>query len=212
MKKTLLLLFLCATLFSCKKSSETPDSGNNSYQPVSKGSYWKYSNTSRFGTSLSTITMTGEKATIAEGRVFHQYTVTYSGSVSTGYGYFYAESGMVMSVTVPMDGESLFLKEGAAVGETWLLKKPLSPAATGIIDFPYTEPYVIIVKVIERDISRTVAGKTFKNVIHTQHIKQLNSGATISLEDYYIAKGVGMIEHDSEGGNNTSLLVDYTIK
>ena len=212
MKKTLLLLFLCATLFSCKKSSETPDSGNNSYQPVSKGSYWKYNVTGPSGTSESIVTMTGYQIKI-EGRGYYQYTTTIAGIVaSPGTGYFYAENGVVMSATVPADGGSLFLKENAAVGETWISRTSSGPTAGVITSFPIAEPYSIVVKLIEKGVSRTVAGRTFKNVIHTQHSLQLNSGATTQLEDYYIAKGVGMIEAKSTDGTVGSMLVDYAIK
>ena len=211
MKKTLLFLFLSVTILGCKKASETPDAGNNSYQPVSKGSYWKYSDTSPSGSSQSTFTMTGEQINI-EGRIYYKYTVVNNGESYLGAGYFYAENGVVMSATRPADGESLFLKEDAAVGETWYLNKPVSVAATGGIGFPYPETVVTVVKLVEKGISHTVSSKTFTNVIHTKHSQQFTSTGTIDVEDYYIAKGVGMIERRSADGTNRSILVDYSIK
>ena len=57
----------------------------------------------------------------------------------------------------------------------------------------------------------TVAGKQFFNVIHLKHRKKTSSGAVTDMYDYYVAKGVGMIERKSADGSISSL-VEYSIK
>jgi hypothetical protein len=214
MRKTLsLLLFIASIALGCKKSRETPESvSNNSYQPVTKGSYWKYQDFfSGTAPRYSTITMTGDQIYI-EARRYYKYQSVIEGVSNIATGYFHAENGVVMSgLGVNGGEESLFLNENAGIGETWFLKKAVSNAATGGVSYPVTEPTVTIVKLVEKGITHSVGGKSFKNVIHTKHMQQLSSGQTVDVHDYYIAKGVGMIERRSADGSG-SLLVEYSIK
>lgn len=203
-----ILAILTTAFLSCKKGNNEPaETLNNTYQPVTKGSYWKYNEVSPYGTKVSTTTMTGEKVVI-NNRIYDEYTTVIDGLNTTGIGYFYVKDGIIMA-TASSSSEALFLKENAAVGETWIFMGPMNDEVPGNIT---SETYSIIAKVIEKGIAHTVAGKTFKNVIHIKHIQQFTSGATVDLNDYYIAKGVGMIERKKADGTFSSLLIDYSIK
>lgn len=204
MKKTLLLFVVSLTMFGCKKSGETPNTANNSYQPVSKGSFWKYKESGFNGTRVSTATMTG-KQIIVQGRVYHECNTVYDGLNGVSTGYMHSENGVVMSANAWAEPDVfLFLKENAALGETWFfIQKPGNS---------YTEPFIVIAEMVEKGITRVVAGRTFTNVIHTRHVQLLSSGATTGGTDYYIAKGVGLIESKAVEGTNNSILLDYSIK
>ncbi|HWB64178.1 MAG TPA: hypothetical protein VG603_11745, partial [Chitinophagales bacterium] len=67
-------------------------------------------------------------------------------------------------------------------------------------------------------ISKTINGKNYPNVIHTQAELQYDLGSgyiTAGVYDFYLAKGVGLIELslDMNGSNyETETLTSYTIK
>lgn len=206
MKKTLSISFIMMLMaFGCKKDNESPDTGSkDTYQPVTKGSYWKYNGLST-GTVFSTITMTGATMTL-KGHIYYEHKTVLEQSGTESAGYFNSENGEVRSSAG--NSESLFLKENAAIGETWV-----SAIVDGSPSGPiYQEPYKVIAKIVERGINYTVAGKTYTNVIHTKHMRQFSSGATTDLYDYYIAKGVGMIERKNPDGSSSTALLEYSIK
>ncbi|MGY3214051.1 hypothetical protein [Mucilaginibacter sp. HD30] len=212
MKKTLSISFIIVLMAcGCKKNNESPDTGSkNSYQPVSRESFWKYKEIGPSGTPLTTlVTMTGATKTI-NGHMYYEYTTQLAPSGAKGTGYSYSENGIVRSAIG--DVENLFLKENAAIGETWTYMGPMADKEEirpGVFVDSYS---TVIAKVVEKGINYTVEGKAFANVIHIKQMKQYSSGATIDLDDYYIAKGVGMIERKSADGTNGSLLVDYAVK
>lgn len=189
MRKALTLLLLFAVIgFSCKKNNEPATAVTENYQPVTKGSYWKYKMALSQPT-IYTVTMTGETELI-NGRLYYKYNTAINGQASTGSGAFYSENGIVMS----KGNDNIFLKENAALTETW----------------PYGDG--TFMKVLEKGISHSVEGKIFNNVIHLKHIKQVSAGTTTDLNDYYIAKGIGMIEQRSADNTSVSLLTEYVIK
>jgi len=72
-------------------------------------------------------------------------------------------------------------------------------------------------KIIEKSISRTVLGKTYANVIHTQVDVQydIDGFDSYSTYDMYIAKWIGIIEtNNSVLGQkfNETKLVEYNVK
>lgn len=211
MKKALSISLLFVLMaFGCKKSDQSPeDESKNNYQPVTKGSYWKYSNLTPSGSNLETVTMTGATKVI-NTRTYYEYESVLGSNQSglSATGYFYAKDGIVMSA-LSDNSEVIFLKENAVVGETWIYSGPMSDKILGQVA---SEPYTIVAKLVEKGITHTVAGKAFTNVIHVKYIKNPNSGPTTDLYDYYIAKGVGMVERKTVDGGSNSLLVDYSIK
>ena len=157
------------------------------------------------GTVFSTITMTGATMTL-NSRTYYEHKTVLEQLGTESAGYFSSENGEVR--TSAGNNESLFLKENAAIGETWI-----ALIADGSSSGPvYQEPYRVIGKIVEKGINYTVAGKTYTNVIHTKHVRQYSSGATSDLYDYYIAKGVGMIERKNPDGSSSTALLEYSVK
>ncbi len=150
--------------------------------------------------------MTGASKIINNRLYFEHNTVHQGGNNSTGY--LFSKDGVVMSSTG--DNESLFLKENAAIGETWIYMGPFKEqqAIGGYVVGSYT----IVSELIEKGITYTVAGKTFKDVIHIKHRNHSSSGTKTNINDYYLARGVGMIERRSADGKDVSSLVEYSIK
>jgi len=203
------LIIACLFTLGCKKNNQTPVTENKTYQPTSKGSYWKYNQVSPTLSATETITMTGATSVFNSGLYFEYESVFETGNSSAkATGYFYEKDGVVMSATLH-GPESLFLKANAAVGETWVYTKLIS------IDFAggnVSESYNIIAEVVSKGITRTVAGKTFTDVIDLKFKQQPKSGAATAMYDCYVAKGVGLIERVSDDAKTTSSLIEYSIK
>ncbi|MGN6421396.1 MAG: hypothetical protein ACTHMC_28030 [Pseudobacter sp.] len=218
---TLLILSVAAT--SCQKdiSGELPDdaaASKDSYQPTSKGSYWKYRQTGLFAGDYDMVS-TGQTQTI-DGIVFTSFTNGAGGAASQmmlgkkGPNYYLRVAGSSPNSGAPFDLTQLYLNETEAVGFKW--------------DFTGGHGNGFTAKtpgeIIEKGITLTVQGKTYKDVIHTRIKLQYQMPAPIGLMetltyDYYVAKGVGMIRIDSEGDpiwtpgvSSTSELIEYSIK
>nr|WP_294792932.1 hypothetical protein [uncultured Mucilaginibacter sp.] len=206
MKKALsFLIILTATLFSCKKSdNQQPEKLGDSYQPVTKGTYWKYTTAS--GTSVRT--MTGETA-VFKGKTYYKFTAEYNykdASVAY-YGQQNADYFIFSVEPVVGENEALHLKENAAVGDTWIQDVA---AYNGI-------KVRNVGKIIEKNITHVVLGKTYNNVIHTQLLIQSSpSGSTVYSDaqtiNYYIAKGIGIIDVNDSTGPSILKLTEYSIK
>ena len=101
--------------------------------------------------------------------------------------------------------------DSKAVGDTWTT----TPTDNGTISgFPARTVNTIK----EKGITKVVNGKTFTDVIHTQVDLQYNLGSgftSTALYDFYLAKGVGMIETDTSVSGNIyekETITDYSIK
>jgi hypothetical protein len=218
---TLLVLSVAAT--SCQKdiSGEIPDeagAGNDSYQPTSKGSYWKYKQTGIFAGEYDMVS-TGQTQTI-DGIVYTSFTNGAGGAAAQmllgkkGSNYYLRVAGNSPNTGAPFDLTQLYTNETEAVGYTWDF---LAGHGNG---FTAKTPG----KVLEKGITLTVQGKTYKDVIHTQIKLQYQMPSPIGLietftYDYYVAKGVGMIKIDSQGDplwgagvSSESELIEYSIK
>jgi len=193
----------------------TPLSSADSYQPITKGSTWTYA-VALTGQNYSTTgTMTGER-TIINGKTYYNIaaTATLQGAAS-GTSYFYSSqhvysnrgTSIVANVTVEMP----YLIDTVAVGRTWTAQVNDS----GIINGTQGR---FVGTMIERNIAKTVAGKPYTNVMHTQIDLQYNVQGTFQsfgTYDYYIAKGVGVIELDASAFGMTvsnEVLTSYSIK
>lgn len=206
MKKTLsLLVFITALMIGCKKGNEKV---NDSWQPVTRGSYWKYDNTANLTSGTSVRTMTGETQ-VFNSKTYYAFTSAHDkgGTQSAYYGqnngdYFLYE------VMAGFGGfETLYLKENAAVGETWVHD---AANLNGV-------RYRISGKTVEKNIAYVVAGKTYNNVIHTQLITQYSAAGSdvftnVQTLNYYIAKGIGIIEAGDSTGATRIKLMEYAIK
>jgi hypothetical protein len=206
-----LLLSFCFS--SCKKdNSAKPSPGN--YLPLTNGSTWKYNYVSDGGTEDSLIvTMTGENTKI-NGQTYYGATSTFRKNSS--FGYFYAGNHIYATRTAGGLNPAIelqLLNDTASVGYRWTTQ----PTVSGKIG----ENFVRAVNIIkEKNISRTIEGKTYTDVIHTQILLQYDFGdgngyQTSVTYDFYLAKDVGLIENDANTLDllfETETLFDYTIK
>jgi hypothetical protein len=221
MKKNLhfvITLFISCILFgSCKKDS--PDNGpdpvvsttSDTYQPLTTGSYWKYASTG-LSTGTTEMTITANTKTF-NGKKFQLVTVK-SNSNTAPVGYYYANNH-VYTLRQETGGygylQFTYLKDNAAVNASWKESVTDNGTLNGV-------PAQMIGKIIAKAITKTVAGKTYKDVIHTkvqlQYALYSSTYETFGNYDYYIAKGIGIIEIDSDlsGSKSVMALQTYTIK
>lgn len=188
---------------------------STSYQPVSKGSTWVYNNSFIGGSSTqTTIHMTGGTTTFA-GKTYYNASGSTPGQAASN-GYFYNDSNIyiIRSTTPAVPGLAVniqYLDTSLPVGGTWT--NPATDSGT-INDMPAQ----MVGTIMEIGITKTIGGKTFSDVIHTQIDLQYNFGTgfeSFALYDYYIAKGIGIIEQDGKSLGvdlNKQTIVSYDIK
>jgi hypothetical protein len=106
--------------------------------------------------------------------------------------------------------EFIHLNDTASIGYTWTDNMaPVNGLAARFIG-----------TIMERNISKTVAGKNFTNVMHTQLNLEYEipfmGWTNFAVYDYYVAKGVGIIRIETfsaiAGVTTVSDLIDYSIK
>lgn len=223
-KINLCLLGLLSALFisSCKISEPVfPESnfGNapstaDTYQPVTKGSFWKYQAIVGNIQDTSTNTITGATATFNNKNYYVTNSVSHAAGSNNGYYYAADHKYMLRSSTIAsgITLEFYYLNDTMAVNHTWTA--PLSD--NGLVN---GVPGRVVGKVMEKGINKTVGGKAFSNVIHTQIDLQydlLGTGfQSITLYDYYVAKGIGIIKIETSAMGvlvGSSDLIDYSIK
>lgn len=214
MKQGLVAILFLITLgiFGCKKD-KTEGPSSNDYLPLTNGSVWKYSYGSDGGhTDTLTITMTGGTTKI-NGKTYYDVTSTYKQGFSQGYFYagnhFYATRTVALGSNVAMEFQ--LLNDTASVGYHW----KASPTDDGKVG---GMPAQTVNTIIEKGISRVENGRTFTDVIHTRVELQYDYGSgyqTYITYDFYLAKGVGLIESDANTLDSffeTESLFGYTIK
>jgi len=228
-KKTgipILLIFISLCLLSCQKEVDpntlSPGGGNGggnnntqgSFHPTSVGSWWKYKDTASGSISTSTIVNRTKTinsilytAMVSENAV--QKDTAWIASPQPNY-YMYAK-GISPNTGASYDVTFHYLNDTASVGYNW---QYLAGQGNGFTAYIQTI-------IVERNISMSVAGKSFTNVTHTRLIWSYDILGTIMefmSYDYFIAKSVGIIKVRSEGQNllsgfkACSDLIDYSIK
>lgn len=215
-------LLLSLAFFSCQKEVSvdtiTGNNGNNgssgisTYQPLSAGSFWTYKDSA--SGSTHTLTIINKQKTI-NNRLYTAVLSTASADTAymavDGADYFTLAQGNSPNTGASFDFIFHYLNDTAAVGSSW---EETAGQGNGFTAYIKTT-------IKEKDITHTVAGKTFDNVIHTR--LDLKYDIYGSIEDfggydYYIAKDVGVIEIISEFGTfglsfrAKDELVDYAIK
>lgn len=182
------------------------------YSPNVTGTYWKYITSGSYA-DTTTQTVTGTTTINAKLYSVIAATSTLSGS-GTGYvsnvNHIYTERQTAQGAIV----EITYLKDDAAVGNTWTAPASDLGTINGI-------PARIYGTMTAKNLTKTVSGITYVNVVHTAVQLQYNYGGgytTFGTYDYYITKGVGIIEIDSSAGgfgttvNVSSVLVSSQIK
>jgi hypothetical protein len=217
MKRNLLVILALVTLFytSCKKDrANAAPSSADSYFPVTAGSTWRYYDLVQDGsTDTITIKMLGSTSTI-NNKTYYNVSST-STNNGAGTEYFYAANHMyAIRALNAYAGTVIELKlfnDTASVGNNLVS----TPTDNGLVD---VIPARTINTVIAKDLTKTINGQTFTNVIHTQVDFQYDySGVyqTGFLYDFYLAKGIGMIESQLTILGSTyeeEVILDYSIK
>ncbi|MBD1394114.1 hypothetical protein [Mucilaginibacter glaciei] len=229
MKQKLLFPFVMVALFftACKKdavnytefagtaitATVTTVAVNSAYnyQPVKQGSYWKYAfSGATVDTTIATMLNT---TAVFSARSYFVGVSKASSEPKAGSVYFYNTGETYSERDIDADNDTtevIYLKADVAVGTTWnaaeyfVSKKDIGSKVTG--------------KMVEKGITRTVFNKKFNNVIHTSILVQAANGSggftDVGNYDYYIAKGVGIIEESATvfGIKVTGKLYDFSIK
>ncbi|MES2265491.1 MAG: hypothetical protein V4520_01945 [Bacteroidota bacterium] len=236
MKKYLLLLLpvfvLC--LGSCKKdpvdytgytssvnpnnpSTGTPTTNpnaNDSYLPITTGSSWTYESDLTGVVQSSEAHITGVITTINGQNYYEVKSATPGNENALQYYYVKDKKYKIMATTVreKVTVEFFILDDNLKVGDEWTATMSPDGLVNGV-------PGRTVSKIIESGITKTVRNKTYTNVIHTHMIVQYNYGLGNGFEDsgtydYYLAKGVGLIQTDAElfGFKSSSYLSKYTIR
>lgn len=185
---------------------------SSTYQPVTKGTYWKYVYVLNGVTDTVTTTMTGD-STVINGRTYYGGASVYqSGKFPASTGYL-SNQGHIYVQYATAEGNDIylyFLNDTTAVGHGWT--SPINP--TGSVN---GVPGQFVGTIIATGLTKTINGKTFKNVIHDQVSLQYDYGtgfSTFITYDNYIAQGIGLIEVDSSGLGVAGMetIFDYSIK
>jgi hypothetical protein len=192
-------------------------SSTNGYQPITKGSTWTYKQSYNTGRTWNeTIVMTGLHTTI-NGKTY--YSATDQADTTNSTTYFYQGNGEYHIRSAILGGgtyvEYLYLKDNTAIGESWTAPITDDGKQAGL-------PVQIVGSVIKKDTTMTISSFTFKNVTHTQLQLQYDIGVgigfqTYQLIDFYVAKGVGIVEIDTNAGppinqKSNEPIISYSIK
>lgn len=200
MKKTYTLILAVAAIFisSCKKDSKKIPANNstyNSYFPLTSASTWKYLVTGAGVNDTLMVQLIGA-ATAINGKVYYNTNSMYQ-KMGSSVGYFFRSNHLYGSnssnAAAGLTIEFQFLNDTAAAGRNWIS----SPTVNGLVNGVHARTVNTIKEV---NISKTVGGKIFNNVIHTEVDLQYNYGAgyeSSALYEFYFAKGVGMIENET---------------
>lgn len=221
MKKLIPITIITLALFlnSCglKEIVDPGGSITGDYQPVTAGSTWKYK-IEVPGTATDEMNVTANSETKNyNGKTYFKSTRVFKSTDSTVYDYYaHAGNAYFTRSVEPAAGfddpnllEFQYLDDSKPVGSNWIVKSDPSSL------FQATSQTTLV----EKNISKTVNGKAFKGVIHTNTSVLLDLGTGSPFEftafDYYIAKGVGIVEIDISLAGQTvgkQTLVSYNIK
>lgn len=172
----------------CSKDDNTPSANSNvNYSPLTIGSNWTYNYTEQSSTPETfTLTVTDKDTTVNN----KTYKVLSSSDDSGNQYLAKVDSNYYRFASFPGIGsfEELYLKDNRPVNSTWTNSTTFTlPGAP----FPLTAD--LTYKLQEKDISYSVNGKTYNNVIHVNvaiSVLTQNFGGG----DFYYAKDIGLIE------------------
>jgi hypothetical protein len=206
MNRFLLFSALFIVLSSCQKeiniqldpSGSGAGNGNGSgtgmnYQPTTKGSYWTYKSTGA-RTYESTSTSTGVKKAVNNIN-YTIITTLNAGSPASesmygmkGRDYYMSAAGVSPNSGATFDITFRYLNDTAAVGYKW---DHIAGQGNGFLAQTRGE-------IIARNLTMTVAGKSYKEVIHTKvELDYEIPGFGLlpaAVYDYYVANNIGLIK------------------
>lgn len=195
------LLFLCTIVsmlafVGCSEDSnptspDIPDDNSgipplieNSYQPLSIGSYWKY-------TGGETYTQTVIGGTIIDGKYFFTTEYVVPGAALNSYQYMREENKTLYTFTPAFAPEVIpQLRYDLSAGASWMFTRTINSTKNY-----YTHT------IMAKDTIRTVLGQIYNNVIHIRYsnFAIADDGDTLRFfddHDIYFARGIGTIEYN----------------
>ncbi|AMR30445.1 hypothetical protein A0256_02930 [Mucilaginibacter sp. PAMC 26640] len=186
-----------------------------SYQPVSNGSYWKYTiDQAGVAQDSSVLTVTGDKP-VFNGKEYH--TIYADTKHRKGNGYCYSDKNIITTrqANVSYNGQVTEIKyydDTIPVGGSWEENITDDGTLNGV-------PARMIGTLVAKDLTRTVHGINFPRVAHTRLLLQQDWGEgweTFATYDYYMNMGIGVIENVGVQADGTDLgkirIYDYSIK
>lgn len=205
MRKLVAACALCIFLFSCQKEIDPniitgPGTGggngggtsnpSNSYQPLTAGTWWKYTDSA--SGNITTVTVTNLTKTI-NSIVYNKIVNTTNSQTDTTYyaspqpNYYMTARGQSPNTGAPYDLTFHYLNDTASIGRSW---NDNAGQGNGFTATTQTT-------MMEKNITVTIAGKTYTNVIHTQMALSYDLGLGGPMDfgtyDFYFAKGIGII-------------------
>ncbi len=198
---------------SVNASEQSNSVAADTYLPLTAGTYWDYNVVKdKSSAKPSTFTVLNYKKNI-NGKpytgvktVSEQTTDTvFYNQTQTNY---YIARYQSTAANAGAQIEFEFLKD-APVGTKW--SQSISAGGTSL---------KLAGKILQRDITLTVGGTTYKNVIHSYiEIKKqiLFTGIVISKQDFYVAKNIGIVKNVSSvvfpsSSTATTSIKDYKVK
>ncbi|MBS1530427.1 MAG: hypothetical protein JSU01_08980 [Bacteroidetes bacterium] len=216
MKRNLLVILpiVISALICCKKDSSTKVMGaaSDSYWPVTPGNSWTYRDATSMGVSNFTLTMTGTTRSIND-KTYYACSSLKNGINLVSYIYETAHT-YALRDTLDALGCALELQmcdDAQKAGYIWTMQ----PTDNGMIE---SVPTQTLNQVISTDGTLTANGQNYAHVIHTQVELQYDEGKgfeTVCTYDFFLAKGIGMIELDTRSGRaviESETLTDYSVK
>ena len=187
----------------------------NTYLPLTKNTYWNYKVTTESNQpESSSLKVTGRQK-IINGKNYSQVksvtgkdtSIIYYSQVQHDY-YIYTNTATTDADNVNL--EILFLEDDVAVGNSWITN---AGDANGFNLKCYG-------KIIEKNITLTISGVVYKNVIHTYvEIRKpfFFTYIVVDKQDFYTAENIGIIKNVSDillptNSTSTTLITDYRIK
>jgi len=218
---THLRIYLYATVLlfvtGCKLDNSITPSGttttSNSYQPTTKGSYWKYSYTSNNVNDTLTLTMTGTSATLY-GQTYYEGSNSFQLHKFPDATCYFSQNSHIYNKLTMASADTVnqyYFNDTTAINGTWMATANNVGKINGL-------EARFAGQIVEQNISLTVSGVTYTGVSHSKVYLQYSSGEgyySYATYDYFMVKGIGIIEMfytDTTGANISEALISYSIK
>jgi hypothetical protein len=196
---------------ACKKEKSTEavfTVSHCGYAPYSTGSAFTYQYINSSNTSSQyTLNVTGD--TTIDGAVYAKLNNGYTDQYvrcDNGRYYLYEEAISVQDYAL-IPGSRLFLNDNLPKGATW------NDTITAIVS-GMPQKGILQYQIIQKDTTRTVLGKQYKNVIGVRQDAALEMLGTTypigNIATYYYAENIGYIETVSP--TDTIRLISYDIR
>ncbi len=212
-----------------------PNNPNNNNNPpgTSTGDYWPRAVNNQWvfqqtGTSNLTYKMVGtdmfnnqtyyrfDPVTVSGGSATANGAVSWLNKTGANYSIKYDDISIgVPGFTGTITGfEVLLLKDDLAVNETWTGSYTQTTTYSGVPPINQTTNYTGTI--LARDVTETVNGETFTNVLKSKlvQITNIQGSSTTTTTEYWFSKDIGPIKTvttSTGGAPSDAILIDYML-